>query len=155
MSDHNRPSPFAPVPRAPTHPGQILDVLFISRFDSDAAALAKILSGTHWNLIHVRTCPEALATLDIVLVPVVLCDVAIACGWKQLVSTIIHSNHPAPILLTSGGGDWHLWEQAIDHGAFEVLHKPFERDHVVTALDSALRHWETGKTRRLWDAMGA
>lgn len=152
MNDNRRHS-IAPVPRAPTQPGAMIDVLYISRHDTDSTALSKILRGTHWNLLRVRTCSEALATLDTVLVPVVMTDQEIDCDWKQIVGKVIHSPHPAPIIVTSEKRDWKLWEEVIDRGGFEVLCKPFERATTVTMLDAALHHWETGKIRRTWDAM--
>jgi len=142
-----------PVPRAPSQPGTFIDVLFISRSETDSAALARMLKGTHWNLLRVRTCGEALATLDTVLVPVVICDMDVECDWKHIVDLVIHAPHPAPVLVAGADPDWHLWEEVIDRGGFDLLRKPMKRAKVAEMLDSALRHWETGRVRRTWDRM--
>lgn len=153
MGNEIRRNGFVPVPRAPTQPGAVLDVLFISRYETDGTALAKALTGMRWHVLRVRTAGEALATLDVVLVPVVICDVEVEGDWKQIVDRVTHSRHPAPVIVASGSGDWHLWEEVIDRGGFDLLHKPFEQPAVTAMLDAALHHWETGRIWRTWDRM--
>ena len=142
---------LAPAPRAATHPG-LTDVLLISPHECDRRTLERAVSNTEWNVLHVRTCEEALAVMSSVLVPVVICDETVAAGrWKAAIKSIIASPHPAPTLLASESYDWRLWVDTIDSGGFELVAKPFDSAGVGEKLHSAYQHWKQGRTRRTWD----
>lgn len=127
-------------------------VLFIGRYSIDSAALAQTLSGTHWAVLHVRTCQEAVALLSTTAIPVVICDEdPFGCDWKTAVHAVTHAPHAAPAIVAATSGDWHLWQEVIDKGGFDMVRKPFRRQRLVAALDLAMEHWKHGHVRRAWE----
>lgn len=150
-SSGGRATAMAPVPRAATHPG-LTDVLLISPHESDGRMLERAVSHSVWSVLHVRTCDEALAVMESVLVPVVLCDEHAAGGrWKEAIKSIISAPHGAPVLLVSQCWDWRLWVDTIDSGGFDLLCRPFQRADLEEKLALAFQHWKRGRVRRTWD----
>lgn len=148
-SSTERATALARVLRAGTRPGAT-DIVLISSYEVDSTLLKQRLSADNWNIAHVRTCEEALAVMASILVPVVICDQGIAGGhWKQTIKAIFTSPHPAPVLLAADQYDWRLWIDTIDHGAFELVIRPF--DGIEHKLKAAARHWQQGKVRRTWE----
>ncbi len=150
-SSHGRRTALAPVPRVASHPG-LTDVLLISPHECDRRMLERAISRTEWNVLHMRTCEEALAVMASFLVPVVICDENVSGGhWKEAIKCIISSRHPAPTLLASESQDWRLWVDTIDGGGFDLISKPFDGAGVDQKLHLAFKHWKEGRTRRTWD----
>jgi two-component system response regulator FixJ len=48
------------------------------------------------------------------------------------------SEDPRPIILLTGHGDIEMAVQALKHGAFDFIEKPFELDRLLTAVKSAM-----------------
>jgi DNA-binding NtrC family response regulator len=114
--------------------------------------LERAISRAEWNVLHMRTYEEALATMVSVLVPVIVCDENAAGGhWKEVIKSIISSPHPAPVLVASKSHDWRLWVDIIDSGGFDLISKPFDGATAGEKLELAFGHWKHGRTRRTWD----
>jgi len=97
---------------------------------------------TKWLLKVALTIEGAIATLTEHSVAIVLCESNLSPGsWKDLLDHI--SAHPQPplMIVTSRLADEYLWVEALHHGAYDVLRKPFELSELNRVITKAALKW--------------
>ena len=95
-----------------------------------------------WAVETRESAPAALATLRRTSVPVVLCDRdRMPEAWKDLLSYFSGLSQPPCLIVTSRLADEHLWAEALNLGAYDVLARPFDRSEVVRSIALARLHW--------------
>jgi DNA-binding response OmpR family regulator len=76
-------------------------------------------------------------------VQVVLCDRDLLPGaWKELLAQFACLSEPPCLIVTSRLADEHLWAEALNLGAYDVLARPFDRAEVVRSVSLARLHWQ-------------
>ena len=119
-------------------------VLHLGPLDQDYHALADVLTGTEWKL-----CPGTQWTLaaakDVsegASVPIVVCErESEAGGWKDVLDALRRFPSPPLLIVASRTADEHLWAEALNLGAYDVLSKPYYSAEVVRVLSMAWLHW--------------
>ena len=86
--------------------------------------------------------PAALSILGQHDISVVVCEGDLMPGkWTDVLKAINDLPHPPSLIVTSRLADDHLWAEALNLGAWDVLAKPFDRREVVQGVKSAWQHW--------------
>ena len=122
----------------------------------DQIALSNIVVRSDWPL-----CPEAqwklkpCATLQSAFrrllshdISIVICDSDLGPGaWIKLLDRLGPGPGAPFLIVTSRLADDHLWAEALNLGAYDVLAKPFDSAEVVRTLSLAWLHWAHRRER--------
>jgi DNA-binding response OmpR family regulator len=121
-------------------------VLFVGPLAEDHKILSDILADAYrsscpppspWKLETRVSLPAALGLLRRKITPIVLCDTELGRdAWKELLGELAHFPEPPYLIVTSRLADEHLWAEALNLGAYDVLAKPFDANEVVRVLNS-------------------
>ena len=131
-------------------------VLSISPILEDHCALQVILrrlrSAMDPNCIFTvhpcTTLAAALAALPKQQFEVVVCERDLQPGsWKDVLEQAVILPDPPSFIVTSRLADEHLWAEALNLGAFDVLTTPFDHAETTRVLVAAWRAWG-GAARR-------
>jgi DNA-binding NtrC family response regulator len=124
-------------------------LLFVNANDDDFAGLNGILADRCANLEcqwELRACASPRAALRLMStgrIPIVLCDQRAGdASWKTLVEQSGQGADAPYIIVTSRIADDHLWSEALNLGAYDVLSTPFDGREVARVLGSAWEHWK-------------
>ncbi len=135
------------------HIGETINVLSVSPDEADHDALQNIFQVTtskldangnsRWMLRPIRTLALTAEPLTEQEVPIVISESELSPGtWHDILDYISSLPDPPLLIVTSKLADMHLWAEALNLGAWDVLQKPFDPNEVVHALHSAWRHWQ-------------
>lgn len=114
-------------------------ILSLSPFPDDHAALAEILQPTDWLLHHAARLSTAKRLLRTHALSVVVCEQDLRpYSWKDLVRAVGPVPRPPLVIVTSLHADDHLWAEALNLGAYDVLAKPFVAAEVRRAVGIAV-----------------
>lgn len=113
-------------------------ILSVSECQSDHSALRRIIDDTEWRLATANSCRHAFEKLCSKPPLVVFTESALPDGtWKDVLTAIKRLHKPWPALVvTSTFVSDHLWSEAIDLGAYDVLTKPLIPEEVRRVLES-------------------
>ena len=138
-------------PGIETNPTTKVTVLSVSPAPDDHAWLRQIFSKsgwaeyTHsqWSLTTSRTLESAVAALRRSTIPIVLCEADLLPGtWREMLEALRHVSNLPLLIVTSRLADEHLWAEALNLGAYDVLAKPFDENEVVRVVSLAWLHWK-------------
>jgi len=125
-------------------------VLSVSPIEEDHESLESIFNQSgwsaytesRWTLHRSKTLKSALNVLAEGKIPIVLCERDLLPGtWRDLLEQISLSPKPPFLIVTSRLADCHLWAEALNLGAYDVLAKPFDTDEVVHSVSLAWLQW--------------
>lgn len=145
-ADIMRKPPGTETSSAPT-----VRVLLVSPSDADHAALCEILqqvrqnpeTNCRWLVCPVISLESVAEVLEKQEIPIVISDDSVSPGtWQMIVQRISLVPDPPLLIVTSRWADEHLWAEALNLGAWDVLAKPFSTEEVIRVVNSAWRHWQ-------------
>ena len=85
---------------------------------------------------------SAFAALREQRIPIVLFDADWQLGaWREMAARIKDLSAPPCLIVTSQFADDRLWAEALRHGVFDVIAKPFDKADVIRIVTSAWRRW--------------
>jgi DNA-binding response OmpR family regulator len=125
-------------------------VLSVSPMADDHTSLSSIFerservlcSDSKWTLRPCATVESAVGALCHARIPLVVTERHLTPGsWRDILENIWLLRDPPVLIVTSRLADEHLWAEALNLGAYDVLSKPFDASEVVRVLGSAWRHW--------------
>jgi DNA-binding NtrC family response regulator len=120
-------------------------VLLVGGFDTDLIALLGILNDTDWTLHWNTSRADAVETLRLRPVGVVLCDRDLPDGdWKDVLAASTSLASPPPVIVTARFANERLWAEVLSLNGYDVLTKPFDADEVMRAISLALEFSNTG-----------
>lgn len=100
------------------------------------------------NLHHVATCKEALRFVDIRRPSIIVVEQTLPDGdWKDVLKGIYAFESPPHVIVSSRLADEHLWAEALNLGAYDVLLEPFEHSEVELIIKQAIRVAEYQRNR--------
>ena len=125
-------------------------ILSVSPCADDHGALADILQPSKCPLYRASTLPAAIQLMSRHHIGVVVCERDLhPYSWKDLLGGVAAYPSPPLVIVTSRHADDHLWAEALNLGAHDVLAKPFLPSEVVRTVRFAALHWRWDKERAL------
>jgi DNA-binding NtrC family response regulator len=131
------------------NPSADVILLSASPIEEDHVSLEGVLSHSNWTLcpktkwMLSRSSTGSASTNELESgIPVIVCDCDVLQDrWKEIL-TQIASLPKAPLLIVASRlADEHLWVEALNLGAYDVLAKPFDRTEARRILSGAWLHW--------------
>ena len=116
----------------------------------DHGRLAQILAHSQWPLCpdarwRLKACPSLPCSVKVLKkskIAIVLCDCDLGEGvWIQMLEELRRLPVEPFLIVTSRLADDHLWAEALNLGAYDVLAKPFDPNEVVRILSLACLRW--------------
>jgi DNA-binding response OmpR family regulator len=122
---------------------EVIALLSVSPIQDDHDSLASVLGCDQWKIHNALSLQSALVFLRVHVVPLVVCEHDLSPGtWTQLLDEIRLLAIPPILVMTCRLADDHLWAEALNVGAYDVLAKPFDRTEVTRTLSSAWLRWQ-------------
>lgn len=114
-------------------------VVSVSSTPGDHAELERLLQMPRWEVYRSNTVGSAVRLLRALrLVPIVVCDANLfPATWQELLAEIGVLPEPPYLIVTSRIADDHLWAEALNLGAYDVLGKPFDVTELTRSLSLA------------------
>jgi DNA-binding response OmpR family regulator len=101
-------------------------------------------SGCVWSIQARAGVDATLTALHQQRTQVVLCDCDLMPGlWKELLEHFACLCEPPFLIVTSLQADEHLWAEALNLGAYDVLARPFNRAEVMRTVNLARLRWQS------------
>jgi DNA-binding response OmpR family regulator len=139
----------------------IITVLSVSPIRDDHDALERFLNRNNWIIQRASSLASGVAKLRQNPVPVVISERDLVPGtWREMLAEAARSPFPPFLVVTSRLADEHLWAEALNVGAYDVLAKPFDAAEVIRVIGLAWLHWKDqyrlncGSIRRVMAAAG-
>ncbi len=104
---------------------------------SDRRIVRDVFRKSGWELHEVADGREALQCAVREKAHVVIAE---GTGWEALLDDLRQLHAPPQLVVTSRTADDHLWAAVLNHGGFDVLPQPFDRDELRRVVASAGRH---------------
>jgi DNA-binding NtrC family response regulator len=113
----------------------------LTPFAEDHNSLRRIFSHSNWTLLSATNTQDALDQLQAGSVTLVLCEDRLRDGsWTDFLAALEQLPSPPVLIVVSRLATDHLWKEAIDRGAFDVLPKPFDMMEVLRTVAAAAGH---------------
>jgi|SRR5690348_6513726 len=134
----------------PARLAKTVSVLCVDPFEEDHATLEEIFRSSPWSvcpdsswkLQSSKSLTSAWRALHTHQFPLVLCECDLNPGtWRELFNLLERLPDPPFLIVTSRTADEHLWAEALNLGAYDVLAKPFDRTEVMRVVSMAWMHW--------------
>jgi DNA-binding NtrC family response regulator len=134
-----------------TAPSRDVTILSVSPIEEDHVSLEAIFgqsewaayTSCQWKLHSSSTISSAVEVMGQKRIPIVICEGNLLPGtWRDMLERIGHLSQPPFLIVTSRLADCHLWAEALNLGAYDVLAKPFDKNEVVRIVSLAWLHWK-------------
>ncbi len=113
-------------------------ILFISGCQNDARRLSQMLLPLPMDLDHVGTLRQARALLGQNGYSVILTEAEFPDGqWLDVLHLARESPQDLEVVVTAPHADAHLWAEALNCGAYDLLAQPFYEPEVRRILEYA------------------
>jgi response regulator RpfG family c-di-GMP phosphodiesterase len=126
-----------------------LCTLLVGEFSSDKQGLRTLFGNLGWRLLESKSRPEALECINNVPVHVVLaeCDHP-GWTWKRILEDLRSCEEQPELVITSRVADDHMWSEALNWGAYDVLlQEPLNRSEVERVIAAAKRQFDYRRKR--------
>jgi DNA-binding response OmpR family regulator len=118
-------------------------LLLVSPDPEDRQVLERCLNDPGWTIWNEFTPSCAARCLRDNPVHLVICESELPVGtWKDVLVEVQRLSTPPFLIVTSRIADEHLWAEALNLGAYDVLSKPFVAAEVARVLGMAWLHWK-------------
>ena len=129
--------------RRETNPQVLEWALVVNPRDSERTSLQRILTAAGWKSAAVPTLASARSWMACYgCPPVIICERDLPDGdWLLLFREADEMPQPPKFIVSSRQADDHLWSEALNLGAENVLAAPFDAQEVRYVLRSAIDAW--------------
>ena len=119
-----------------------IEVLSVSPHQDDHNTLERLLHGQNWKVYTILSFASAVELLQTIRIPLVVCERDLLPGtWRDMLDHLTLLPQPPYLIVTCKFADEHLWAEALNIGAYDVLAKPFHAAEVDRILRLAWLHW--------------
>ena len=136
-------SPFSKIsaPDSSKHFGDLAvspSVMLVSHIEEDQRFVDQISCQNRWTLFRAGTVRAAFSLVRDNHIPIVISDRDVpGGGWKKMLSALQRLARPPLLVVASRLADEHLWAEALNLGAHDVLATPFSATELVWVLGNA------------------
>jgi response regulator RpfG family c-di-GMP phosphodiesterase len=135
-------------PKFETRPTRSLTILSVSPIDEDHLSLQRIVGHSTWQLLKADRYFTGRTLLQEHDISVVVCERDLMPGtWIDMLGDIQAMPNPPSLIVTSRLADDHLWAEALNLGASDVLAKPFVRSEVTRSVKLGWERWHNRAER--------
>jgi DNA-binding response OmpR family regulator len=104
--------------------------------------LQAIIGHSKWKLFTASDLASAVSSLQEHEISVLLCERDLRPDtWIDVLENIRFLPNPPSMIVASRLADDHLWAEALNLGAWDVLAKPFDHIGVIRSVKSAWQRW--------------
>lgn len=122
----------------PNIPATTKTAVLISPFTQDHEILKTLFNEQHWTLHSAQSLGAASKILRDTIVPVVITERDLSVGsWKEVLEVTHLLRNPPLVIVSSAHADDHLWAEALNLGAHDVVAKPFSKTELIRVLSFA------------------
>ena len=138
-------------PSPDTAPSRSVNLLSVSPAADDHISLEHIVarpewttySDSKWRLHWSTSLTSALTVLRQGRTPIVICERDLpGSSWRDLLEQSAALPEPPYVIVASRRADDHLWAEALNLGAYDVLARPFDAAEVLRTVSMAWQHWQ-------------
>jgi len=105
--------------------------------------LTELFESKSWLVSPANSGAEALKKISIFKPSVILCDINMPeMSGLELLAHLYLLGSVTPVILLSGYRDMEKMQKAWENSVFDFLDKPFNVDHLINVVDSALEYGE-------------
>jgi response regulator RpfG family c-di-GMP phosphodiesterase len=121
-----------------------LCTLLVGEFSSDKPGLRSLFSNLGWRLLESKSRAEALKCIENGPVHVVLAENDHASwNWKHILEDLRSCEVQPQLVVTSRVADDHMWSEALNWGAYDVLlQEPLNYSEVERVIAAAKRQFD-------------
>jgi DNA-binding NtrC family response regulator len=131
----------------------MLTILSLSPTDVDHSSLEAIVADSPCVLMKAHDLVSALSLLQQHDIAVVVCERDLGLGeYADVLEHLSALPHAPSLIVASKLVDEHLWAEALNLGAYDVLAKPFDATEVTRTLSTAWLHWRIHNGAAQWPA---
>ena len=113
-------------------------ILFLSGHPDDARHLSRMLKSLPLRVDHAGTLQQARANLQQHDYGVVLTEASLPDGkWLDVIHLVREYPKDVEVIVTDPQADGHLWAEALNLGAYDLLAQPFYEPEVRRILFNA------------------
>ena len=118
------------------HSEGVLCALLLGEYPGDRKLVRDVFRRSGWDLQEVRSRRDALNRARRCRVQVVIAESA---GWQDLLDDLRQLPDVPRLIVTSRTADDYLWAAVLNHGGFDVLPQPFDREELQRVVAAAGR----------------
>jgi DNA-binding NtrC family response regulator len=116
-------------------------ILVVSSDQESRQKLTSILQRAGWSAIHASRISEGRQLLTNEKVSMVFCDRRVADGsYRDLLNPAHPHTRNVPVVVTSRLADWDEYQEALRHGAVDLIASPCKLTDVSSAISQAEQH---------------
>ena len=146
---------IAPSPKIIDRPEDRQTALIISPAAEDHEVFGEFFQRHGWVLEHANSVHSGWGLLDAKTPSLVITEANLGVGnWKDVLEAMQSLTNPPLVIVFSRLADEHLWAEALNLGAYDVLAKPFDQTELGQVLRSAWTHCQK-RPRALALAVGS
>ena len=124
-------------------------ILVVDDEDALRRVLARKLRSEGYGVVEARSGTDAAAVLDAHPIDVVVSDIAMPdMNGVELLQLVRQQKPDVPVLLMTGAPQLDSAVQAVEHGAFMYLVKPFTLEKLATSVARAVKEHRNAVARR-------
>lgn len=121
---------------------QPVKVLAISPAEHDHTCMQHILDHTSWRLWPAHSIADAVETVKLNHIPVVITTEQLPDGsWKDLLVRLQCLPEPPEVIVIAANACDELWSDVLWSGAYDVIPKPLNKSEVFRVVSLAWRQW--------------
>jgi response regulator RpfG family c-di-GMP phosphodiesterase len=126
-----------------------LCTLLVGDFSSDKPGLRQLFGNLGWRLLESKSRPEALTCIKNVPVHVVLAESDHPnWNWKRILEDLRSCEEQPQLVIASRAADDHMWSEALNWGAYDVLlQEPLNYSEVERVIAAAKRQFDYSSKR--------
>jgi len=139
------------VARNPNGPIPGFGCVYLTRSVREAELASALVETAQIRIYHATGLDDARTRLKLTRSRVLLADTAIGKGkgWKDALQMAARLRPSTVLVVASRLADERLWLGVLEHGAYDLILKPFQADELRRVLENAHSHAITGGLRHM------
>ena len=113
-----------------------VSALLVGEYSQDAKVVWDVFGRCGWHLRQMVSRAQAVAYARRHVVQVVIAQ---STAWQSMLDELRALPNPPQLVVTSRTADDYLWSAVLNHGGFDVLPQPFDRDELQRVIAAAAR----------------
>ena len=118
----------------------VVSALLVGAYENDRGLVRDVFRKSGWRLYEARDGHGVLGRVKRRPVQVVIAE---SGGWQRLLQDLLDLPSPPQLVVTSRTADDILWSEVLNHGGYDVLPQPLDRDELERVVAAAGRQFQS------------